>query len=182
MYTLYSDKLNNFEAQIELEGASYNKTECRLVLESNNGNLIYYGNVNSTGKVEIPIDKGLNEIKKGSAKLEVIAESTYFIPWEDKFEVEASKKVMAEVKSPTKSPQLNDVKVGVKVVQENVVENFDSFLRKKKITQRVLSSKSNIKNVGKLIEGYIRLNKLNDDNIFKLYNSIGEIVTNLPTE
>ena len=32
-------------------------------------------------------------------KLEVIAEDTYFIPWESNFEVDTAKKVQVEVKS-----------------------------------------------------------------------------------
>jgi hypothetical protein len=44
--------------------------------------------------------KGLLEDKSsGKIRLEVIAEDTYFIPWESTFEVETSKKVTVEVKS-----------------------------------------------------------------------------------
>jgi hypothetical protein len=36
---------------------------------------------------------------KGEIKLEVIADDTYFIPWKSEFSVDASKKVVVEVKS-----------------------------------------------------------------------------------
>ena len=102
MYTFFTDKSEVFECKISLQGASINSSKARLVLESENMNFIFYGKINSDGKCTIPINKlrnYLSENTKGTAKLEVIAEDTYFQPWSDKFEVKTSKKVTVEVKS-----------------------------------------------------------------------------------
>ena len=70
------------------------------------------------GKVVIPIRK-LNlfeEGQTGKVRLEVIAEGSVFIPWEDDFKVRLSKKVsikLNESKSIPKKPETK--KPGVKV-------------------------------------------------------------------
>ena len=102
MYTLYTDKIEKFSAKIKLEGASLKKSQARLVVESEDFDLMFKGTISSGGEVEIPVKrlKGLLEDKSsGKIRLEVIAEDTYFIPWESTFEVETSKKVTVEVKS-----------------------------------------------------------------------------------
>ena len=126
MYKLYTDKVENFEAVIKLEGASPSKSTARLVVEAENFNLLFTGKVNSNGKVSIPVRrlKGLlDENTKGKIKLEVIAEDTYFIPWESDFQVDTSKKVTVEIKSQSQEPINEDTKpkMQVKVMNENKV-------------------------------------------------------------
>lgn len=102
MYKLYTDKPELFECTIKLEGASINKSKVRLVVESTELNLLFPGKIDSEGKCVIPISKLrglLDENTQGNIKLEVIAEDTYFTPWESNFLVEASKKLTVEVKS-----------------------------------------------------------------------------------
>ena len=102
MYTLYTDKIEKFSAKIKLEGASLKKSQARLVVESEDFDLMFKGTISSGGEVEIPVKrlKGLLEDRSsGNIRLEVIAEDTYFVPWESTFEVETSKKVTVEVKS-----------------------------------------------------------------------------------
>ncbi len=117
-YKVYADKSETFSCEIELEGANLKDTEVRLVLESDNWNLMFPGEIDKNGKVTIPIRK-LNifeEGTKGKIKMEVIAEGTVFTPWEDDFEVKMSKKVMVkfnESKSTTKPKTFT--KPGVKV-------------------------------------------------------------------
>ena len=100
MYKLFTDKTELFECDIKLQGASLNKSKARLVVETSEYSLLFKGTINSKGKCEIPIRKlkGLiDENTKGNIRLEVIAEDTYFTPWESDFEVETSKKVTVEV-------------------------------------------------------------------------------------
>ena len=117
-YKVYADKSETFSCEIELEGANLKDTEVRLVLESDNWNLMFTGEIDTNGKVTIPIRK-LNifeEGTKGKIKMEVIAEGTVFTPWEDDFEVKMSKKVMVkfnENKSTNKPKTFT--KPGVKV-------------------------------------------------------------------
>ena len=113
------NKAETFSCDIELEGANLKDTEVRLVLESDNWNLMFPGEIDKNGKVTIPIRK-LNifeEGTRGKIKMEVIAEGTVFTPWEDDFEVKMSKKVMIkfnESKTNSNKPK-TIIKPGVKV-------------------------------------------------------------------
>lgn len=118
-YKVYADKAETFSCDIELEGANLKDTEIRLVLESDNWNLMFPGEIDRNGKVTIPIRKLniLEEGTKGKIKMEVIAEGTVFTPWEDDFEVKMSKKVMVkfnEGKTTSNKPK-TIIKPGVKV-------------------------------------------------------------------
>ena len=102
MYTLFTDKTELFECNIKLEGASLKNSQARLIIESEDINLLFKGQITQDGKCIIPIKKlkGLLEgSTKGEIKLEVIADDTYFTPWKSEFVVEASKKLTVEVKS-----------------------------------------------------------------------------------
>jgi hypothetical protein len=102
MYTLFTDKTELFECNKKLEGASLKNSQARLIIESEDINLLFKGQITQDGKCIIPIKKlkGLLEGNtKGEIKLEVIAEDTYFTPWKSEFVVEASRKLTVEVKS-----------------------------------------------------------------------------------
>ena len=114
-YQVFIDKSENFTCEIELEGAQLKDTQVRLVLETENWNLLFNGEIDRNGKVNIPIKKLslFEEGDHGSIKMEVIAEGTVFIPWEQEFEAKRSKKVMVSFNENKKSkPQIN---TGVKV-------------------------------------------------------------------
>ena len=123
MYKLYTDKIENFEAKIKLQGASLKNSKARLVVEADGFDLMFNGKINSEGKVTVPVKRlrGLiDENTKGSIKLEVIAEDTYFVPWKSSFEVEASKKVTVEVKSQS-NPVLNESKSTAKIISQSTL-------------------------------------------------------------
>lgn len=123
MYKLFTDKAELFECDIEIKGTSLSRSSARLVIETNEYSLLFNGNIDENGKCEIPIKKlkGLvDENISGTIRLEVIAEDTYFIPWESDFQVQASKKVTVEVKSqqPTK-PLVKESTVSVSNVKNH---------------------------------------------------------------
>jgi hypothetical protein len=93
-YKLYRDINESFTCDIFIEGANPEKSKARLVLESDEWNLVFNGEI-SNGKCIIPIKKLdiLKENLKGNIKLEIIAEGNVFIPWENKFLVKSSKKI-----------------------------------------------------------------------------------------
>jgi hypothetical protein len=102
MYKLYTDKTEIFECKVKIDGASLSNSQARLVIESEDLNLLFKGRIDEQGNCKIPIKKLkgiLPESIKGEIKLEVIAEDTYFIPWKSEFAVDAAKKVTVEVKS-----------------------------------------------------------------------------------
>jgi len=109
--------MEKFQCSIDVEGASLSETEVRLVLESDKLNLLYEGSIDASGNCTIPVDKLKNILKEGTEgvmRLEVIAEDTFFSPWEDEFEVKTNKRVTVEVLGDNKQ-QLKENKVRVKV-------------------------------------------------------------------
>tara|TARA_R110000787_G_scaffold131393_1_gene243359 strand:- start:45 stop:614 length:570 start_codon:yes stop_codon:yes gene_type:complete len=121
MYKLFTDKTELFECSISLEGASLKKSKARLVIETKEYSLLFNGSISKGGKCEIPIRKlkGLiDENTVGNIRLEVIAEDTFFTPWESDFEVDTSKKVTVEVKSQSIKKPIVETKVKVNVKNE----------------------------------------------------------------
>ena len=181
MYKLFTDKSELFECDIKLEGASLSKSSARLVVETQDYSLLFNGDINSSGKCEIPIRKlkGLiDENTSGNIRLEVIAEDTFFTPWESDFEVDASKKVTVEVKSQTTKKPIVETKVEVKVKDEKPtitekdhVINLFKLLIKEDINVENISFKRNelnnivatylkentVKNTGKIIKGVLNI-------------------------
>ena len=181
MYKLFTDKSELFDCDIKLEGASLSKSKARLVVETSDYSLLFDGSISSNGKCEIPIRKlkGLiDENTTGNIRLEVIAEDTYFTPWESDFEVDASKKVTVEVKSQSTKKPIVETKVKVKVKEEKPtitekqhVINLFKLLIKEDINVENISFKRNelnnivatylkentVKNTGKVINGVLKV-------------------------
>ena len=181
MYKLFTDKSELFECDIKLEGASLSKSKARLVVETSDYSLLFNGTISSGGKCEIPIRKlkGLiDENTSGNIRLEVIAEDTYFTPWESDFEVDASKKVTVEVKTQTTKKPIVEAKVKVKVknttptiTEKDHVMNLFKLLIKDDINVDNISYKRNalnnivatylqenpVKNTGKIIRGVLNI-------------------------
>ena len=137
MYTLYSDKNNIFECDIQLEGASLSQAFARVIVEGENLNLVFNGNINNEGNCRIEMPK-LNMLKEGGEmKLEVIADDMYFNPWNSNFELKKSKNITVEVKQPTTNViKENKAKVIVNVNQDTPVGK-----KKKSIKPQIKESK-----------------------------------------
>ena len=181
MYKLFTDKTELFECSISLQGASLKKSKARLVIETKEYSLLFNGTISKSGKCEIPIRKlkGLiDENTSGNIRLEVIAEDTFFTPWESDFEVDASKKVTVEVKSQTTKKPIVEAKVEVKVKKEKPtltekdhIINLFKLLIKEDINVENISYKRNalnnivatylkentVKNTGKIINGVLKI-------------------------
>ena len=88
MYTLYSDKQNIFECDIQLEGASLSQAYARLIIESDDINVMYNGTITSDGNCRITMPKLKGLVKEGGTlKLEIIADDMYFNPWESEYDL-----------------------------------------------------------------------------------------------
>jgi len=98
-YPVFKDKFENFSCNVMVEGAKLTSTKARLILESDDWNLVFDGEIDETGRCNIPIKKLniLDEGTVGKIRLEVIAENTIFSPWEDNFKVKVDKKVAVQV-------------------------------------------------------------------------------------
>ena len=124
-YKLYTDKQEIFECNIYLEGASLTKATSRIIVETQDLKIMFEGTIDKDGNCKVPIKKlrGLvSEDTKGTMKLEVIAEDTYFLPWESDFEVDTAKKIKVEVKQQSK-PLVKSSKP--KMVVKEVKHPFD---------------------------------------------------------
>jgi hypothetical protein len=162
MYKIFTDKTEVFECNIQLEGASIKKSQARLLIESDNLSLVFKGEISSDGKCKIPIKKLkglLDENTQGNIKLEVIAEDTYFTPWESKFTVETSRKITVEVKSQESS---------VNIITESKPK---ITIDKVKTTQSIQESKHILKIIGLLKKENIYLNNISNNKV-KLNNLI----------
>ena len=173
MYKLFTDKSELFECDIKLQGASLKKSKARLVVETQDYSLMFNGSISTSGKCEIPIKKlkGLiDEDTTGNIRLEVIAEDTFFTPWESDFEVETSKKVTVEVKSQTFKKPIVEAKVKITNSEQQHVVNLLKLLIKEDINIKNISYKRNklnnivatylkentIKNTEKIIDGVLK--------------------------
>ena len=100
-YKLFTDKQEIFECNIYLEGASLTQATSRIIVETKDLKLMFEGTIDKDGNCKVPIKKLnglLKEDDSGTMKLEVIAEDTYFNPWESDFEVDTAKKIKVEVR------------------------------------------------------------------------------------
>ena len=178
MYKLFTDKAELFECSISLQGASLKESRARLVVETPDYSLLFKGNISKSGKCEIPIKKlkGLiDEDTTGNIRLEVIAEDTFFTPWESDFEVETSKKVTVEVKTQTTKKPIVEAKVKIKekptITEKQHVINLFKLLIKEDINVDNISFKRNelnnivatylqenhVENTSKVIDGVLKV-------------------------
>ena len=182
MYKLFTDKTELFECNISLQGASLKKSKARLVGETQDYSLLFNGSINSNGKCEIPIRKlkGLiDEDTNGSIRLEVIAEDTFFTPWQSDFEVETSKKVTVEVKTQSTQKPILEAKATVKPQQvtkseKDHVVNLFKLLIKEDININNISYKRN--KLNNIVATYLKENTIN--NTEKIINGVLKILEN----
>ena len=180
MYKLFTDKTELFECNISLQGASLKKSKARLVVETQDYSLLFNGSINSNGKCEIPIRKlkGLiDEDTNGSIRLEVIAEDTFFTPWQSDFEVETSKKVTVEVKTQSTQKPILEAKATVKPQQvtkseKDHVVNLFKLLIKEDINIDNISYKRN--KLNNIVATYLKENTVN--NTEKIINGVLKIL------
>jgi len=147
-YKLYTDKQEVFECKIHLEGASLTKANSRIIVETQDLSLMFEGTIDKDGNCKVPIKKLrglLGEDDKGTMKLEVIAEDTYFLPWESDFTIDTEKKIKVEVKQQDKPlVESSKPKMVVKEVKHSFdeVDNIVDVLHKKGINvNRLYESK-----------------------------------------
>ena len=163
MYKLFTDKSELFECDIKLQGASLKKSKARLVVETQDYSLMFNGSISKGGKCEIPIRKlkGLiDEDTTGNIRLEVIAEDTFFTPWESDFEVETSKKITVEVKSQTTKKPIVEAKVTITNSEQQHVINLLKLLIKENINIKNISYKRN--KLNNIVATYLNENTIKD--------------------
>ena len=161
MYKLFTDKIENFEARIKLEGASLKKSSARLVVEAENFSLLFNGSIDENGNVKVPVRRLrglLDENTNGAIRLEVIAEDTFFTPWESTFEVETAKSVKVEIKSQQAATSLveNQTSVEIKSQAEPVKPTISEKVHVIAIMKMLIKEDISIENL------HIKKDKLNN--------------------
>lgn len=157
MYTFFTDKIEDFKCNIEVEGAKLSKTQARLALKSEELTLMYEGAVSSDGTCTIPVKNIKNVFEngdKGEIVLEIIADGTFFSPWSDSFEVKTKKKVTVEVAGGNSVNENENSGVKVSVVKpsrpktakpsKSTAETIASILMESDINKKNLRKNSHV--------------------------------------
>jgi hypothetical protein len=112
-YTIYLDKEENFLCEASIKNSSYKNASARLIIESEDVNLVFYGNIDKN-TINVPIKslkKYFTENDNAKIKLEVIVENQLIIPWESEVVFDNYNKVeIKEIKS-TKASPIVEVKI-----------------------------------------------------------------------
>ena len=139
-YSLYTDKPNKFNCNIEIEGTSLSKSQVRLVVETEDMTYMFRGNIENNGLCEVNVPKTKNflpEGTKGNMRLEVIADDVYFEPWSSDFSVKTNKKVNVVVAEQVEEKP----KMRVQVIEQFVEEK--PKIKSEAIVQDVKTKQSN---------------------------------------
>lgn len=172
MYKIYLDKNKIFECNVNIEGASLEQSEVRLLLESENFTLTFKGDIESNGTVKIPINKLKGILKEnytGKIYLEVIAEDTVFKPWESQYQTDVSKKVEVKFENKINETKEETIEQRPKMTFSIIPDEFDTkhhlneifkILEKHKVNRKNLLENKGIFN--KLVETYCSLNYINN--------------------
>ena len=155
-YTIYLDKDETFECEASIKNASYKNSSARLIIESNDINLVFFGSVDKN-TISVPIKslkKYFTESDKATIKLEVIVENQLVTPWESEVEFDSYNKVEIKEVKNVKSKPLIEVKVKEEkkvVVEETQAEVFDeNTTDREKFLESVNKELKKIKLDGKL--------------------------------
>jgi hypothetical protein len=148
-YKLFTDKINKFQCNLQVEGTSLVKSQARVILETNNMNYLFKGTIYNDGlcEFELPKLKGvLDEGSIGMLRLEVIADDVHFEPWSSDFVVEADKKVMVTiqeqvVKKPTISMNTITLTEASKIIEKKEPQKETTTITKKDILQLINNKK-----------------------------------------
>lgn len=148
-YKLFTDKINKFQCNLQVEGTSLVKSQARVILETNNMNYLFKGTIYNDGlcEFELPKLKGvLDEGSIGMLRLEVIADDVHFEPWASDFVVEADKKVMVTiqeqaVKKPTISMNTITLTEASKIPEKKEPQKETTTITKKDILQLINNKK-----------------------------------------
>lgn len=152
-YTIYLDREETFECEASIKNASYKNSSARLIIESEDINLVFYGNVDKD-TITVPIKslkKYFTESDTAKIKLEVIVENQLVTPWESELTFDSYNKVeIKEVKNVKIKPM---IEVKIKEEKKPIIEESpkkSEELTKDKILETVNREIKKIKADGKL--------------------------------
>lgn len=150
-YKIYLDKEETFECEASIKNSSYKNAKARLIIESNDVNLVFYGNIDKN-TISVPIktlNKYFTEKDSAKIKLEVIVENQLVTPWESEVEFETYNKVeIKEIKNTVKSEPIVEVKVKEEKktdIKQELLKTINEQFKNKKISK--LEKRELVKNL-----------------------------------
>ena len=149
-YTIYLDKEETFECEVSIKNASIKDSSARLIIESDDINLVFFGTV-SKDTISVPIKslkKYFTESDKATIKLEVIVENNLVTPWQSELLFDSYNKVeIKEIKNVKSKPLIE-----IKVKEDKKQQQLEA--KTKEIEQKVVAeSKKPVKSLKeKLLE------------------------------
>lgn len=151
-YKIYLDKEETFECEAAIKNSSYKNAKARLIIESDEVNLVFYGSVDKN-TISVPIktlNKYFTEKDSAKIKLEVIVENVLVTPWESELSFDTYNKVeIKEVKNTVKSEPLIEVKVkeeNIEKIEKQELTPKEELL--KSINEQIKNIKNDVK-IGK---------------------------------
>ncbi len=169
-YTIYLDKEETFECEVSIKNASIKDSSARLIIESEDLNLVFFGTV-SKDTITVPIKslkKYFTENDSAKIKLEVIVENNLVTPWESELIFDSYNKVEIKEIKNIKSKPLIEIKVKedkklqleakTKEVEQQVVAESKKTTKslKQKLLESVNDQVKKIQVDGKLNKDYRR--------------------------
>ena len=112
-YTIYLDKEETFECEVSIKNASIKDSSARLIIESDDINLVFFGTV-TKDTISVPIrslKKYFTESDKATIKLEVIVENNLVTPWESELLFDSYNKVEIKEIKNVKTKPLIEIKL-----------------------------------------------------------------------
>jgi hypothetical protein len=141
-YTIYLDKEETFECEVSIKNASIKDSSARLIIESEDLNLVFFGTV-SKDTITVPIKslkKYFTESDNAKIKLEVIVENNLVTPWESELIFDSYNKVEIKEIKNIKSKPLIEIKV--KEDKKLKLETKTKEIEQKVVTESKKSTKS----------------------------------------
>ena len=141
-YTIYLDKEETFECEVSIKNASIKDSSARLIIESEDLNLVFFGTV-SKDTITVPIKslkKYFTESDSAKIKLEVIVENNLVTPWESELIFDSYNKVEIKEIKNIKSKPLIEIKV--KEDKKLKLETKTKEIEQKVVTESKKSTKS----------------------------------------
>ena len=193
-YTLYTDREENFNCEIAVEGARLRDSFARIILETRDFNLAFNGTIDEQGKCDIaikPLKHLLENSDRGKMVLEIVADDTYFRPWESNFIVDSYKKVevkINEVSIPSKprisvsvvEPKKQTIKkkekkvpiIKRKLTMEIIINELTNSLNENGVTGKNISNNKQV--MSKIVTEYFKQNKIKSKYKAKILKSLVE--------
>jgi hypothetical protein len=138
-YTIYLDKEETFECEVSIKNASIKDSSARLIIESDDINLVFFGTV-SKDTISVPIKslkKYFTESDKATIKLEVIVENNLVTPWQSELLFDSYNKVeIKEIKNVKSKPLIE-----IKVKEDKKQQQLEA--KTKEIEQKVVTKSKN---------------------------------------